>query len=52
MKDLIWNVFAKTGSITSYLLYKEMDKDGVREKNERDYKTSAHPGSGTALHQL
>ena len=50
MKELIWNVFEKTGSITSYLLYKEIENDGVREKNERDYQKSAHPGSGAALH--
>ena len=41
MKELIWN-FTKTGSITTYLLYKEMDNDGVREKDERNYKTSTH----------
>ena len=42
MKELIWNFFTKTGSITTYLLYKEMDNDGVREKDERNYKTSTH----------
>ncbi|NLN41473.1 MAG: YqzL family protein [Clostridiales bacterium] len=50
MKDLVWNVFKKTGSITSYLLYKEIERYGEREKNERDYQTSAHPRSDTALH--
>ena len=50
MKELIWKVFMKTGSITSYLLYKEFDNDGVREENERGYEASAHSGSGAALH--
>ncbi|NLJ65689.1 MAG: YqzL family protein [Clostridiales bacterium] len=52
MKELIWSFFAKTGSITTYLLYKEMDNDGVREENERSYKTSTHQRGGTTLHQL
>ena len=51
MKELIWNFFTKTGSITTYLLYKEMDNDGVREKDERNYKTSTHQRGGTTLHQ-
>ena len=50
MKDLVWNVFKKTGSVTSYLLYKETERYGERERNEKGYKTSAHPGSGAALH--
>jgi hypothetical protein len=52
VKELIWNFFTKTGSITTYLLYKEMDNDGVREKDERNYKTSTHQRGGTTLHQL
>ncbi len=52
MKELIWNVFVKTGSISTYLLYKEIDDDGVREEDERGHEKSAHPGGGSAIHQF
>ncbi|NLI60238.1 MAG: YqzL family protein [Clostridiales bacterium] len=50
MEKLVWNIFAKTGSITSYLLYKEIYNDGVRDENERNYKASTHPRGGATLH--
>lgn len=50
MKELIWKVFMKTGSITSYLAYKEFDNNGVSEENERGHQASTHSGSGAALH--
>lgn len=37
MRDLSWKVFAKTGDVDAYMLYKEMDE----EKNE--YEASNDP---------
>lgn len=50
MKELIWNMFLKTGWISSYLLYKEIDNDGVLEEDEGQHKTCVHSGSGAAIH--
>lgn len=52
VKELIWGFFTKTGSVSTYLLYKDMDNDGVREQNEGDYETPAHQRGGATLHQL
>lgn len=42
----------KTGSISSYLLYKEMDNNGVEEHNEGKHKTCMHSRGGATIHQL
>lgn len=38
MKELLWDLFCKTGKIEYYLKYKEVDKNerGTRYKNRRD----------------
>ena len=38
MKELLWNLFCKTGKIEYYLKYKEVDKNErrTRYKNRRD----------------
>ncbi|NLJ40709.1 MAG: YqzL family protein [Clostridiales bacterium] len=51
LKELTWYVFAKTGSVSSYLLYKEIDNEWVKREDGRDYKASAYARGGIALHQ-
>ena len=35
MKDTLWKLFEKTGNTGYYLLYKELTKDGHRNKSHR-----------------
>ncbi|MBP3039668.1 YqzL family protein [Bacillaceae bacterium Marseille-Q3522] len=35
MLEFTWNLFLKTGSIDTYLLIKEMEKDGQETANEQ-----------------
>lgn len=33
MKDLVWNLFEKTGNVAYYRLYKELSDDGRNDKS-------------------
>lgn len=37
MKELTWKVFAETGNIDTYLLFKELEKEGQDDPLKADY---------------
>lgn len=44
MQDFSWNVFAATGNIESYLLYKEHEKLKLQEDLEQEEKDEKEEG--------